>query len=130
MPSPVHVSHAAGHSQIITWLGVYCTATPGVKLADNATTRLDLDNVVQPDMLLRLEPEHGGRSRITPDDYVEGTPEYDRRDRHRRRGLRSARQAAGLPAQPGAGVRSLADPGGAVGLVALGRGRLRAAGAG
>jgi len=30
---------------------------------------------VQPDALLRLEPEHGGRSHVTEDDYLEGPPE-------------------------------------------------------
>lgn len=75
MPSPVHASHATAHSQIIGWLAVYCASTPGVKLADNATVRLDPDNVVQPDVLLRLEPQAGGRSRVSPDDYIEGAPE-------------------------------------------------------
>jgi Uma2 family endonuclease len=59
----------------MTWLGVYCAATPGVHLADNATVRLDLDNEPQPDALLRLEPDKGGRSSITADDYIEGAPE-------------------------------------------------------
>ena len=75
MPSPVHVSHAVAHSRIVTWLGVYSAASPGVQLADNATLRLDPDNTVQPDVLLRLEPVCGGRSRVTPDDYYEGAPE-------------------------------------------------------
>ncbi|MCL1472706.1 Uma2 family endonuclease [Argonema antarcticum A004/B2] len=68
-------SHAEPHSLIITWLGVYRAATPGVRLGDNATVRLDADNEPQPDALLRLEPEAGGKSRITEDDYVEGAPE-------------------------------------------------------
>ncbi len=75
IPSPVHASHASAHSLIITWLGVYTAATPSVKLADNATVRLDPDNVVQPDVLLRLEPGAGGRSHISADDYIEGAPE-------------------------------------------------------
>ena len=75
MPSPVHASHATAHSHIIGWLAVYAAATPGVKLADNATVRLDPDNVVQPDVLLRLGSQAGGRSRISPDDYIEGAPE-------------------------------------------------------
>ena len=75
MPSPVHASHATAHSHIIGWLAVYSAATPGVKLADNTTVRLDPDNVVQPDVLLRLESQAGGRSRISPDDYIEGAPE-------------------------------------------------------
>lgn len=75
MPSPVHASRAIAHSYIIGWLALYAASTPHVKLADNATVRLDLDNVVQPDALLRLEAKAGGRSRISPDDYIEGAPE-------------------------------------------------------
>jgi len=74
--SPVrYTSHGAPHTQIITWLGVYCAATPGVSMGDNATVRLDLFNEPQPDVLLRLEPKAGGRSHITSDDYIEGPPE-------------------------------------------------------
>ena len=59
----------------MTWLGVYCAATPGLLLGDNATVRLDFENVVQPDAVLRLDPKLGGRSRVSKDDYVEGPPE-------------------------------------------------------
>jgi len=76
MPSPVRAkSHSRPHGRITTWLGTYCAATPGVDLEDNATVRLDLDNEPQPDALLRLEPEAGGRSHISEDDYIEGAPE-------------------------------------------------------
>ena len=50
-------------------------ATPGVAAGDNATVRLDYENVVQPDAFLRLEPAVGGRSQITQDDYLTGPPE-------------------------------------------------------
>src|SRR5215211_4278634 len=74
--SPVRfTSHASPHTHIITWLGTYCAATPGVSMGDNATVRLDPFNEPQPDVLLRLEPEAGGHSRITFDDYIEGPPE-------------------------------------------------------
>jgi Uma2 family endonuclease len=74
--SPVrYASHGTPHIQLATWLGVYCAATPGVGMADNATVRLDLFNEPQPDLLLRLEPKAGGHSQITPDDYIEGPPE-------------------------------------------------------
>jgi Uma2 family endonuclease len=74
--SPVRYDkHADPHFNIITWLGVYRTATPGVGGADNATLRLDLENEAQPDAVLRLEPEVGGQSTITEDDYLEGQPE-------------------------------------------------------
>ena len=53
----------------------YCAATPGVRAADNATVRLDLDNEPQPDALLRIVPAAGGRARMTVDDYIDGAPE-------------------------------------------------------
>lgn len=76
MPSPVRVrKHGKPHSDIVTWLGTYGAATPGVMACDNTTVRLDLDNEPQPDALLRLEEEGGGQSRISADDYIEGAPE-------------------------------------------------------
>ncbi|HAA26656.1 MAG TPA: hypothetical protein DCE56_01950 [Cyanobacteria bacterium UBA8553] len=74
--SPVRANgHGKPHAEIIGWLLVYEAATVGVYLADNTTVRLDADNEPQPDALLRIEPEVGGNSRISDDDYVEGTPE-------------------------------------------------------
>jgi Uma2 family endonuclease len=67
--------HAEPHGQIITWLGVYHAFTPRVRLGDNATVRLDMDNEPQPDAMLRLDESVGGRSRISDDGYVEGAPE-------------------------------------------------------
>jgi Uma2 family endonuclease len=74
MSSPVRAAnHGRPHAQIITWLGVYCVATPGTDLIDNGTTRIDLDNEPQPDALLRVDT--AGQSYISEDDYVEGAPE-------------------------------------------------------
>jgi Uma2 family endonuclease len=76
MVSPVRVKkHGEPHSWTNTWLGVYTAHTPGVRIADNVTMRLDTDNEYQPDIVLRLEPECGGASSISPDDYLEGAPE-------------------------------------------------------
>ena len=75
MPSPVSVAHAGPHAMIQTVLLVYAASTPGVHGYDNATLRLDLDNEPQPDVLLRLTPEAGGRCRVSADDYLEGAPE-------------------------------------------------------
>ena len=101
--SPVRATrHGRPHGIIMTWLGNYCTATPGVDLLDNATVRLDADNEPQPDALLRIEPEVGGNSSISDDDYIEGAPElivevaassasYDLNDKlnaYRRNGVR------------------------------------------
>ena len=74
MASPLRFeSHAEPHANIIGWLALYKAATPGVRLGDNATVRLDIDNEPQPDALLRIEK--GGQSTISQDDYVEGAPE-------------------------------------------------------
>ena len=41
--SPLRYSrHGQPHSEIMTWLGVYRAATPGIGLADNTTVRLDI----------------------------------------------------------------------------------------
>jgi Uma2 family endonuclease len=76
VPSVVGIKrHAEPHAAIVTWLGVYMAATPGIMLGDNATVRLDLDNEPQPDALLRIDEASGGQSRIGEDDYIEGPPE-------------------------------------------------------
>jgi Uma2 family endonuclease len=74
MPSPTRFDrHSRPHRHVATWLGVYEAATPGAVGGDNATVRLDYENEVQPDALLRLKL--GGRSRLTADDYLAGSPE-------------------------------------------------------
>ncbi|MEA5536199.1 Uma2 family endonuclease [Crocosphaera sp. XPORK-15E] len=74
MASPLRVQgHGEPHSDIMTWLGVYKAATPGLMSADNTTVRLDAENEPQPDALLRIKI--GGQSTISEDDYVEGAPE-------------------------------------------------------
>lgn len=76
MPSPVRaMDHGWPHSLIMIWLGTYLAATTGTHILDNSTLRLDLDNEVQPDALLRIDEAHGGKSRISRDDYLEGPPE-------------------------------------------------------
>jgi Uma2 family endonuclease len=101
MASPVrYVSHSKPHGRLMTWLGVYEAATPGVGMGDNATVRLDADNEPQPDGLLRLES--GGSSTVSEDDYIEGAPElivevaassaandlHDKKKVYRRNGVR------------------------------------------
>ena len=75
IPSPVSLSHAEPHLAINALLLVYAAFTAGVRGADNATVRLDLDNEPQPDVLLRLEPHAGGQSRVSDDGYLEAAPE-------------------------------------------------------
>lgn len=74
MASPLRVTgHGEPHAYVMTWLGVYTAITPGVKLADNATVRLDADNEPQPDACLRIA--NGGQTTVSDDDYIEGAPE-------------------------------------------------------
>jgi Uma2 family endonuclease len=76
MPFPTHFEqHGRPHSDLITWLGFYRAQTPGTIAADNVTVRIDHENEVQPDALLRLEPASGGHSSVSDDDYLEGPPE-------------------------------------------------------
>lgn len=67
MASPVRVEqHGEPHGWIVGWLAVYRAATPGVRLAVDATVRLGCDTEVQPAALLWLEPERGGAGRESP----------------------------------------------------------------
>jgi len=76
MPSPVRLEqHAGPHATLIGWLWNYSVSTPGVRVGDNSTVRLDLDNEPQPDALMIRKPSHGGRVVIGPRGYVEGAPE-------------------------------------------------------
>jgi Uma2 family endonuclease len=68
-------SHGQPHGWILTWLGTYEAATPGVALGVEPTVRLDLDNEPQPDAVLIITPEAGGQTRLSDDDYIEGAPE-------------------------------------------------------
>ena len=70
-----HRQHGKPHSRVMTWLGVYQTLTPGVDLSVEPTVRLDIDNEPQPDAVLFVEATAGGQTRISADDYIEGSPE-------------------------------------------------------
>lgn len=74
MASPVRITnHGSSHAKMITWLGNYWAGTPGIELGDNSTVRLNKDNEVQPDALLRIKS--GGQSTISEEGYIEGAPE-------------------------------------------------------
>ena len=103
MPSPTRsAGHARPHAAIVGWLFAYAASTPGVQVSDNPTVRLDLDNEPQPDAALLVDPDAGGQTRVSEDDYVEGAPElvaeiaassasYDLHDKlhvYRRNGVR------------------------------------------
>lgn len=76
MPPPVsHKYHAAPHVDLLYWLSSYRFATPGVLAGDNASLRLDLDNMPQPDAYLLIDPQRQGQARIDEEGYVQGAPE-------------------------------------------------------
>jgi len=66
--------HGGPHFDMISWLGMYRIATPGVRGGDNATLRLPLQNRPQPDACLFIEPHLGGRVQIV-DRHIVGGPE-------------------------------------------------------
>lgn len=103
VPSPLRFEpHAEPHGDLITWLGTYKVMTPGARLGDNSTVRLDLDNEPQPDAVLLIDEAAGGQSRLGEDGYVEGAPElvvevaasstandlHDKKTAYRRNGIR------------------------------------------
>jgi hypothetical protein len=76
MPSPVRFEqHGSPNAVLIWWLTHYWAYTPGVRVGNNTTVRLDLDNEPQPDGLMIREPSHGGRVVIGPRGYIESAPE-------------------------------------------------------
>ena len=75
MASPVSRAHSAPYSIIQTWLGLYSIRTPGAEVNGDATVRLGPKNVPQPDALLWILPECGGRARLDPKGYFSGPPE-------------------------------------------------------
>jgi len=100
--SPVRIKqHSQPHSYVVGWLMVYCAATPGIRMADNGTLKLDVDNEPQPDVSVWIDEKLGGQARIGSDDYLEGAPElivevaassaaydlHDKRNAYRRSGV-------------------------------------------
>ena len=76
MASPVSFEeHSAPDFDLITWLGVYRSRTPGIRGGDNGTGRLAARSMPQPDALLLILPSHGGQSRIGADRFIQGAPE-------------------------------------------------------
>lgn len=76
MPSPVRFdAHAVPDSLIQFWLMSYVVQTPGTQAGGNSTVRLDIENVPQPDVILRITEECGGLSYLDEKGYLVGPPE-------------------------------------------------------
>ncbi len=74
MPSPIGPEHGRATVPALVWLSYYHEHTPGVDVLDNVSAVLDVRLEPQPDALLRILPEYGGRTR-TDRRYVLGVPE-------------------------------------------------------
>ncbi len=75
MASPVSDDHGGSHFAVNVWLGRYLTLTPGVSASIDGTLLLGGGDRVQPDVHLRLRPEHGGAARLGGGRFVVGGPE-------------------------------------------------------
>jgi hypothetical protein len=73
VPSPVSIDHGERNSGIDLLLGYYAAMTPGCAVGTNATWEM-LESVPQPDVHLRIQPEHGGQSSVVGK-YPVGAPE-------------------------------------------------------
>jgi Uma2 family endonuclease len=74
MPSPMGRDHSKAELSAGVWLNYYADHTPGVEALANASTLLGPLSEPQPDALLYILPEFGGRVRPDPQ-YVRGIPE-------------------------------------------------------
>lgn len=76
MASPVRADqHGDPDSFLQTWCGTYAARKSGIRASTNTTIRLSPDDVLQPDICLRLLPENGGRCIPDDDGYLRGPPE-------------------------------------------------------
>ncbi len=74
MPSPVGRAHGKAHVPVMLWLDYYAEKTPGVEVMSSATTILGRKSEPQPDCLLRIAPQCGGRTK-NKGAYIRGGPE-------------------------------------------------------
>ncbi len=73
MPSPVSFDHGNADNTVAGWALAYRAATPGCTAANNTTVFL-LADCPQPDVLLRIVQECGGKSWLE-DSFLYGPPE-------------------------------------------------------
>lgn len=76
LESPIRYrAHGRPHSEILHWLKSYSLATPGTIALGNVTLILDDRNELEPDCVLFLSPQFGGKCQPDPNDYLRGSPE-------------------------------------------------------
>lgn len=76
MPAAVRDDcHGEPHAYVIGWLVNYALCTPGVRTGNNSSTRIDDDNMPQPDAFLRLPESMGSTVQRAADGYLHGVPD-------------------------------------------------------
>lgn len=73
--SPASCSHGPEHLRLVNGLDAYQVATPGVEAGENVSLLLADDAEPQPDLCVRMLPDHGGQSQTSDDHYIVGAPE-------------------------------------------------------
>ncbi len=68
-------AHAEPHSRLAAWLHCYKGRTPGTSVLIDPTLHFSESSVVQPDLLLRVAPDRGGRCIAGTDGYLMGPPD-------------------------------------------------------
>ncbi len=74
MPGPADTEHARAAGKAVTWLNLYELRTPGVQTLDGASVILGPQGEPQPDAVLRIRSEFGGRTSLDQG-YLQGAPE-------------------------------------------------------
>ncbi len=72
MASPLGLRHGRFDHRVSTWLGHFAESTPGVEVLGNASVFLEDFGEPQPDWVLRVLPEFGGRTRDEGNFYAGG----------------------------------------------------------
>jgi hypothetical protein len=74
MHGPAGLEHGRAHGPASIWLDYYSENTPGLEALIDTSTILSFRSETQPDVLLRILPEFGGRSRDSKG-YIHDAPE-------------------------------------------------------
>ncbi len=74
MASPMSDRHSEKSGLAGVWLGVFAFQTPGVRVGHCGSVFLDDRSEVQPDLMLKIDPDRGGQTR-REGAYIAGVPE-------------------------------------------------------
>jgi Uma2 family endonuclease len=72
MASPLGLGHGRSNVPVVIWLDHYAELTTGVEVVENASVFLEDYGELQPDVILRILPENGGRTRDQGRYYANG----------------------------------------------------------